>query len=157
MMSGTAHPQMLGAPLVSTSAGGIVSGTNIYSKTTSVTTLYSSGNVGIGILAPNAKLDVNGAISATQLAVPGTWCGMRAVNNTECSSAAPSYGNVNIPCSGTAITGACTYTYIGWAGTWSWVLNTNTINCPAGYTGLRLATGNTVSDTSALIYSCVKN
>jgi hypothetical protein len=82
-----AGAQMLGAPLVSTSVGGVVSGTNVYGQNisgtvgtfggigsglinatgisittnqTSVTSLYASGNVGIGTASPTEKLDIGG-------------------------------------------------------------------------------------------------
>lgn len=123
LQSGAVGAQMLGSPLISTSVGGVVSGT------------YG-----------NFKY-----VSATQLTVPGTWCGMRTITSASCSSATPPYGAVNIACAGTVITGACTYTYSASEGIWYWLLN-STINCPSGYTALRLSIGG----ADAIGYTCVK-
>lgn len=85
-----------------------------------------TGNVGIGNSAPNAKLDVSGAVSATQLLVPGAWCGVRkALINYQ--NGAVTYTSPQVSCNGSAITVTSTYDVN------SEVYTAGTVTCPSGY------------------------
>lgn len=102
LLPGIAGAQILGSPLISTSVGGVVSGTY--------------GNFRY--------------VSATNLAVTGTWCGLRQVTGYCANATTPNYTGANIACAGTTITGICTYNDD--AGAYAHA----GANCPSGYTGM---------------------
>lgn len=103
-----------------------------------------TGNVGIGTATPNAKLDVSGAVSATQLLVPGTWCGVRkAIVNYQ--NGTVTYSSPQVSCNGSAITMTTVYDGV----IESYVVST--VTCPSGYSsGWSTSTG-------GVILFCVKN
>lgn len=114
MAASVAQAQMVGMPLVSTSVGGVVSGTHGYFR----------------------------YISATSLAVTGAWCGLRQVTGFCVNASTPNYNGVNIACNGSAITAICTYNsdVAGYAHTgancpagYSTVMMNNYINGTGGY------------------------
>ncbi|HEX2859285.1 MAG TPA: hypothetical protein VHP58_03710 [Alphaproteobacteria bacterium] len=125
MAASVAQAQMVGMPLVSTSVGGVVSGTYGYFRN----------------------------ISATSIAAPGTWCGLRQVYGYCINASTPRYTGANIACNGNTLAASCTYypdidVYV----------HTNPTNCPSGYTGILVSGGYVPSvGSSVASLTCVKN
>jgi hypothetical protein len=64
LWTGSACAQMLGTPLVSTSAGGIVNGTNVYARTVSATVYYGDGSQLTGVTGGSSDRITSGTLSA---------------------------------------------------------------------------------------------
>jgi hypothetical protein len=147
-LSGAAFTgNITGAPLISTSAGGTVSATNVYAKRVSGSTgtfgsigtgaVAASGNITAANISATGNVSVTGNVSAAKLigdgslisnipsSVPaGTICGHRFVACSGGSGVSYDDNSTNIPCNGSTLTATC----------WNWVLTT-TNGCPSGYTG----------------------
>ena len=111
----------------------------------SLTDSLSGGKLGIGTVAPNAKLDVSGAVSATQLLVPGAWCGVRKAT-VNSSNGTVTYSSPQVSCNGSVITVTAAYD----ASSESY--RAGTVTCPSGY-----SSGWSTAWSGSYILFCVKN